>query len=94
MEHADPTSRDQQDSVQAGMVSEPYYYLSFWSEDPVEQFEALPDPEAGEWIRSGWKGGVARNADIVKIPSASGQQAYIETFFHSGIRLISEYYNL
>jgi len=76
------------------MVDEPYFYLSFWSEDPVEQFDALPEPEAGEWIRTGWHGGVARNGHIVNIPSASGQHAYVEAFFHSGIRLIREHYNL
>jgi hypothetical protein len=76
------------------MVDEPYFYLRFWSEDPVEQFDALPEPEAGEWIRTGWHGGVARNGHIVNIPSASGQHAYVEAFFHSGIRLLREHYNL
>ena len=76
------------------MVNEPYYYLSFWSEEPVEDFNALPGLEAGEWIRSGWYGAVARNSDIVRISSASGQQAFVETFFNSGIRQLREHYNL
>jgi hypothetical protein len=76
------------------MVNEPYYYLSFWSEDPVEDFNALPDLEAGEWIRSGWYGAVAGNTDIIKNPSASGQLAFVETFFNSGIRGLLEHYNL
>ena len=76
------------------MVNEPYYYLSFWSEDSVEDFNALPDLEAGEWIRSGWYGAVAKNADIIKISSASRQQTFVETFFNSGIRLLREQYNL
>jgi hypothetical protein len=76
------------------MVNEPYYYLSFWSEDPIEDFNALPNLEAGEWIRSGWNGAVARNTDIIKNSSASGQQAFVETFFNSGIRELREHYNL
>jgi hypothetical protein len=76
------------------MVNEPYYYLSFWSEDPVEDFNALPNLEAGEWISSGWHGAVARNTDIIKISSARGQQAFVEKFFNSGIRLLREHYNL
>lgn len=76
------------------MVNEPYYYLSFWSEDPIEDFTALPNLEAGEWIRSGWYGAVASNTDIIKISSPSGQQACVETFFNSGVRLLREHYNL
>jgi len=76
------------------MVNEPYYYLSFWSEDPVEDFNTLPNLEAGEWIRSGWHGALARNTDITKNSSASGQQAFVETFFNSGIRDLLEHYNL
>jgi hypothetical protein len=76
------------------MVNEPYYYLSFWSEDSVEDFNALPGLEAGEWIRSGWHGAVAKNTDIIKFSSASGQQVFVETFYNSGIRLLREHYNL
>jgi hypothetical protein len=76
------------------MVKEPYYYLSFWSEDPVEDFNSLPNPDAGEWIKSGWHGGVFRNSDILKISSASGQKTFVESFFNSGITLLSKYYNL
>jgi len=76
------------------MVKEPYFYLSYWSEDPVEDFNALPNLEAGEWIRSGWHGAVARNTDIIKNSSASGQQTFVETFFNSGIRGLHEHYNL
>lgn len=76
------------------LVREPYYYLSYWSEDPVENFNTLPKLEAGEWIRSGWHGAVARNTDIISTSTASGQYAYVETFFNSGIRLLREHYNL
>lgn len=80
-------------AIPDSMVNEPYYYLSYWSETPVENFNELPDPETGEWIRTGWNGGVARNADIVKISSARGQQEFVELFFNSGIKILSEHYN-
>ncbi len=76
------------------MVNEPYYYLSFWSEDSVEDFNDLPDPGAGEWIRSGWIGGVVKNTDIVNIPSAEGQLAYMKLLFESGINILTDHYNL
>ena len=81
-------------AIPDSMVNEPYYYLSYWSETPVKDFSELPAPDAGEWIRSGWNGGVARNSDIVKISSAGGQQEYVELFFNSGIKILNEHYNL
>lgn len=81
-------------AIPDSMVNEPYYYLSYWSESPVEDFNDLPDPEAGEWIRSGWHGGVAKNTDIVNIPSAEGQLAYVRLFFDSGIKILTEHYTL
>ncbi len=76
------------------MIDEPYYYLSFWSESPVGDFSELPAPEAGEWIRTGWNGGVARHSDILKISSAGRQQEFVELFFNSGIKILSEHFNL
>jgi hypothetical protein len=81
-------------AIPDSMVNEPYYYLSYWSESPVEDFNDLPDPEAGEWIRSGWHGGVVKNTDIVNIPSAEEQLAYVKLFFHSGINILADHYNL
>ena len=76
------------------MVNEPYYYLSYWSESPIEDFNKLPAPKTGEWIKSGWSGGIVRNSDIIKISSAVGQQEFVESFFDSGIKILSEHFNL
>ena len=76
------------------MINEPYYYLSYWSESPVEDFNEFPAPEAGEWVKSGWNGGIVRNSDILKITSSGGQQEFVEQFFNSGIKILSEFYNL
>jgi len=74
------------------MVNEPYYYLSFWSEDPVKDFRELPAPETGEWIKTGWNGGVVKHSDILKLTSSSLQKEFVETFFSSGIKLLMENY--
>ncbi len=81
-------------AIPDSMENEPYYYLSYWSETPVEDFNDLPDPGAGKWIRSGWIGGVVKNNDIVNIPSAEGQLAYMKLFFESGINILTDHYNL
>jgi len=78
-------------AIPDAMINEPYYYLSYWSEVPVNNLSILPDPEAGEWIRTGWNGAVLRNADIVKITSPEGQQELVESFFNSGIEILFEH---
>lgn len=80
-------------AIPDNMVDEPYYYLSYWSESPVEDFGKLPDPDAGEWIRTGWNGGIVRNSDILKISGAEGQQEFVESFFNSGIEILRQQYN-
>ncbi len=76
------------------MVNEPYYYLSFWSESPVEGFNELPVPKSGEWIKTGWNGGVARNSDILAQSDAPRQHEFVESFFDSGIKILSKHFNL
>ena len=76
------------------MVDEPYYYLSYWSEVPVENFNSLPDPDTGEWIRTGWNGGILRNSEILKALTAVEQQTMAESFFNSGIKILHEHINL
>jgi hypothetical protein len=71
------------------MVNEPYYYLSFWSEQPVESFEALTPLEAGKWITTGWNGGVLKLSEVLKYVSADEQHALVQTFFNSGIKILT-----
>ncbi|MFC2115975.1 hypothetical protein ACFLTU_05840 [Bacteroidota bacterium] len=75
------------------MINEPYYYLSFWFENPIVDIKELPAPEAGEWIKSGWNGAVLKNSDIVKISSSEGQQEFVELFFESGIKILKDHNN-
>jgi hypothetical protein len=76
-------------SIPDTMVNEPYYYLSFWSEQPVESFEALTPLEAGKWITTGWNGGVLKLSEVLKYVSADEQHALVQTFFNSGIKILT-----
>jgi hypothetical protein len=79
-------------TIPDSMVNEPYYYLSFWSEQPVESFEALTPLEVGEWITTGWKGGVLKLSEILQCSSASEQQELVKTFFNSGIKILTKHF--
>ncbi len=81
-------------AIPDGMINEPYFYLSFWSESPLEDFNNLPDPETGEWIKTGWKGGVARHSDILKCSTSGLQLEFVESFFRSGIKILTRNFNL
>ena len=74
------------------MVNEPYYYLSFWSEQPVESFEALTPLEVGKWITTGWNGGVLTQSEILQSSSADEQQNLVKTFFNSGIKILMNHF--
>ncbi len=79
-------------TIPDSMVNEPYYYLSFWSEQPVESFEALTPIEVGEWITTGWKGGVLKLSEILQCSSAGEQQELVKTFFNSGIKILTKHF--
>lgn len=79
-------------AVPDSMINEPYYYLSFWSENSIDDFNQLPLPDAGEWITTGWKGGVLKLSDLIKEKTSKSQYELVKTFFHSGIKILNEHY--
>ena len=72
------------------MIDEPYYYLSLWSENKSIDFNKLPALESGNWILTGWQGGVLKHSDILKFNSAEEQCERVRKFYNSGINLLSE----
>ncbi|MDK2979515.1 MAG: hypothetical protein PWP52_2229 [Bacteroidales bacterium] len=72
------------------MVNEPYFYLSFWSQNKPIDFSKLPKPDAGEWIREGWNGGVLRLSDILKEKSSPAQFELVKAFFSSGLEILNK----
>ena len=79
-------------TIPDSMVSEPYYYLSFWSEQPVESFKALAPLEVGEWITTGWKGGVLKLSKILQSSTADEQQNLVKAFYNSGIKILTNHF--
>lgn len=75
------------------MVSEPYFYISFWSEKTVDNFNQLPSLPTGKWITSGWQGGVLKLSDILVGTSADAQYEIVKLFFDSGIEILRKYYS-
>ena len=69
------------------MVDEPYYYLSFWSEKPVDGLNKLPSLDAGDWMLPGWNGAVLKHKEIVKA-GAGEQYEYVISFYMSGINML------
>ena len=79
-------------AIADSMVDEPYFYLSYWSEDPVKNFDRLPEPESGQWISSGWQGGVLKLSDILGYKTGQEQYDSAKKFFYSAIRVIQNYF--
>jgi hypothetical protein len=78
-------------AIPDNMVNEPYYYLSFWSENPVQNFNKLPSPDSGKWMTD-WKGGVLKLSDIIKEKTSVSQYEQVKLFFKSGIEILTKQY--
>ncbi len=79
-------------AIPDSMVSEPYYYLSFWSEKPIKKLE---NPEAlvvGQWMTPNWNGAVLKLSDIMKVKSAKVQQQIVKDFYDSGFKILSAHF--
>lgn len=76
------------------MVNEPYYYLSFWSENPVKGIHNLKPLDVGEWLLPNWDGAVLKHSDILIVDSEKGQHELVKTFFNSGIDILTNYFKI
>ena len=72
------------------MVNEPYYYLSFWSEKPINDIDKLPALTAGHWMMPNWNGAILKHSEIIRNNSASGQHEMVKSFYLSGIKMLME----
>ncbi len=77
-------------AIPDSMVNEPYFYLSFWSQNNPIDFSKLPHPDAGEWIRKGWNGGVLKLSEILKEKSSLRQQEFVKAFFNSELEILNK----
>jgi len=73
-------------AIPDSMVPEPYFYLSFWSENSIDIDKkpiALP---AGKWMLPDWNGAVLGVSEIIKEPSAGKQYLLVKDFFEVGLK--------
>jgi hypothetical protein len=75
-------------AIPDGMINEPYYYLSFWSEKPLENLEKLPPLDAGQWMIPDWNGAVLKLSELLTETSAEKQHQQVGSFFTKGIKLL------
>ena len=76
-------------TIPDNMVNEPYYYLSFWSKNPIEDLEELKPLVAGEWMMPIWNGAVLKHSEILKEKSAVKQYKLAISFFKSCIEILT-----
>jgi len=75
------------------MINEPYYYLSFWSENPIKGIEKLDTLDAGRWMMPDWNSAVLKQSEILEVGSAIGQHKLVKSFFNSGIKILMDHFN-
>ena len=77
-------------AIPDSMIDEPYYYLSFWSANPVKGLEKLPTLDAGNWMMPNWNGAVLKHSEILKAGSADKQHELVKSFYKSGIQILMD----
>ncbi len=81
-------------AIPDGMVNEPYYYLSFWSEKPDKNLKSMPALAAGQWMIPNWSGAVLKQSEILKEKSPEKQRQVVESFFKTGINILTDYFKI
>jgi hypothetical protein len=77
-------------AIPDSMVPEPYFYLSFWSENPLDIGNNPVKLPAGEWMMPNWNGAVLRVSDIIQKQTAEEQYVLVKDFFETGIDSLIE----
>ncbi len=77
-------------AIPDSMVGEPYFYLSFWSENPVKIENSPANLPAGKWMMPTWNGAILAASEIIQKESAEGQYNLVKSFFESGLEILKE----
>ncbi|NOY49353.1 MAG: hypothetical protein GXO88_02115 [Chlorobi bacterium] len=77
-------------AIPDSMISEPYYYLSYWSADKLANVDSLPSPVTGKWLMPKWTGGVLPISDINSKCAEQEQEKTVSSFYDSGIEIITK----
>lgn len=73
-------------AIPDGMISEPYFYLSFWTENPLDSMNELVNLPAGKWMLPDWNGAVLRVSELIQKQTAEEQYQLAKDFFETGIK--------
>lgn len=77
-------------AIPDSMVNEPYYYLSFWSENEIIGIDKLKTLVAGKWMMPEWNGAVLKHSEIIKYKTAKEQYDLVSSFYNQGIDLVTK----
>ncbi|WP_303918686.1 hypothetical protein [Draconibacterium sediminis] len=77
-------------AIPDSMVSEPYFYLSFWSENSLNTENVPEKLPAGKWMLPNWNGAVLSVSEIIQKESAEEQYSLLKEFFETGIESLLE----
>lgn len=77
-------------AIPDNMVKEPYYYLSYWSEKPIDKPLVLDAPGTGNWMMPQWNGAVLKHSEILKAGDANDQYEMVRSFFKTGISILQK----
>lgn len=76
------------------IVDEPYYYLSFMSDEPINEKAQPGELAAGNWMMPKWNGAVLPLSEIIKEESADNQFAMVRLFLESASQRITEHFRI
>ena len=72
-------------AIPDGMIDEPYYYLSFWSEKALPNRDGFSALDSGKWMMPNWNGAVLKNSEISSHKTAEAQKKLVMHFYSGGI---------
>lgn len=75
-------------AIPDGMVAEPYFYLSFWSEKSIKSAKKIDLLNVGKWMIPDWNGAVLSQSEIMQQKSAQEQYKMVKSFFTQGIEIV------
>ena len=71
------------------MINEPYFYLSFWSENELRNISRLTPLKTGKWMTPGWNGAVLKHSEMIHETSAQKQHLLVKQFFVDGVSILT-----
>ena len=78
-------------AIPDGMVNEPYFYLSFWSEKEIKNIANLTPLDFGKWMTPNWNGAVLKHSEIINETSAENQYLRVKQFYNRGIEQLTQF---